>query len=169
MSKPTPEQLRVIEKCQAEFERHWLLDPLTKEIKRKPVGWLKKLGNFFWKDRQTVFALYWWCKKRWFQSDAMPFTFPIANDNMPIKGFPVKYELQGGWTIPKSDLKYLYKGPLASEGLSQILVQHQLGWQKFVLLFNQLKPIGSVVVFIGACIRYWPELKQFWEYLTNGI
>ena len=78
---------------------------------------------------------------------------------MPIKGFPIKYELQGGWSIPSRELTFLASGPLAAEGLHPILVPAKIGWQRLVFWFKQLAPIvsGSIII-IGSLARYWEEL-----------
>jgi len=76
---------------------------------------------------------------------------------MPIKGFPMKYELKGGWTIPRSDLKYLIKGPLASEGLSEILVPAALGWQRFLLYIRQFGTAVSTLIAIAGAFYRWRE------------
>jgi hypothetical protein len=94
----------------------------------------------------------------------IPLDNPIQSDNMPIRGFPMKYELQGGWTIPRDDLKYLMKGPLASQGLSEVLVPAALGWQRVWLFLRQFGVIlGTLITLVGATIRWWPELLQLWK------
>lgn len=99
-----------------------------------------------------------------------PLGNPINSDNMPIAGFPMKYELQGGWTIPKDDLKYLMKGPLAAEGLKEVLVPHALGWQRIVLLFKQFGPVVSgVIAIVGTVVRYWAEFVSLVSGLANAI
>lgn len=64
---------------------------------------------------------------KWSKPDAIRLQFPVDHDNMPIKGFPIKYKLINGWTIPNSDIKYLTNGPLVSEDLRKIIVQHNIG------------------------------------------
>ena len=89
---------------------------------------------------------------------------------MPLVGFPVKYEMQGGWTIPKGDLKYLSNGPLASEGLSEILVPHALGWQRFLLVVKQFGPVlVGLISIVGVVVRYWAELAKVLNWLQRNI
>jgi hypothetical protein len=161
MHGPTPEQKRRIEKAKTELSEFWYVDFNTKEIRHKESSRLQKFIEIFWKKRNSVGELYWWIKYRFAKEDAMPFHFPIQSDNMPIEGFPMKYELKGGWTIPSNDLKYLTKGPLASEGLSKVLVQHALGWKRVVLLIKQYGPIlTGLIAIVGTIVRYWPELLK---------
>jgi hypothetical protein len=117
MIPKTPEDERNINKSKKEFEANWYVDFKNKEILRKPMSLANRIKNFFWKDRFYIYPLYWWCKCRWAEENLMSLPFPIQSDNMPNSGFPMKYELQGGWTIPERDRKYLYKGPLSSENL----------------------------------------------------
>jgi hypothetical protein len=162
---PTPDQHRQIERLTKSFAEDWYLDFATKEIRHKDAQGLRRLVDLLWRRRHKVFALYWWCKKQFAEPHAMAFPFPIRHDNMPIAGFPVKYELQGGWTIPRRDLRYLLKGPLASENLSEVLVAHDLGWQRFLNLVRKFGPLGALVTFAGVLVRYWPEMRKVWEWL----
>ncbi|MFT4900357.1 MAG: hypothetical protein ACI9U0_002161 [Flavobacteriales bacterium] len=163
MIPKTPEHERNIHKSKKEFDTNWYVDFETKEILRKPMSLMNRIKNFFWKDRFSIFSLYWWCTYRWVEGNAMSFPFPIQADNMPISGFPMKYELQGGWTIPTCDRKYLYKGPLASENLDTVIVPHQLGFQRFLNFLNQIKSIAMIFIpIIGVCIRYWTEILQIY-------
>ena len=162
----TPEHERNINKCKKKFEDNWYVDFDTKEIRRKPMSRTNRIKNFFWKDRFSIFSLYWWCKHRWVEGNAMAFPFPIQSDNMPISGFPMKYELQGGWTIPTSERKYLYKGPLASENLDTVIVPHLLGFQRFVSFLDQIKSIAMIFIpIVGLCIRYWTEISKIYASL----
>ena len=77
-----------------------------------------------------------WLRHRQAEEDAILFSNQINTDQVPIKGFPRKYALAGGWTIPESDLKYLRDGPLVSEDLKDVLVPDARDWRpivKFVL------------------------------------
>ena len=166
MIPKSPEHERNINKCKKKFEANWYLDFETKEIRRKSISRMNRIKNFFWKDRFSIFSLYWWCKYRWAEEDAVAFPFPIQSDNMPISGFPIKYELQGGWKIPTCDRKYLYKGPLASENLDIVIVPHLTGFKRFVSICVQFSPIvGSFITVIGAFIRFWPEILATWQKL----
>lgn len=163
MRGPTPDQLRTIDKLVADFEAAWYLDVGTKEIRLKPMSISQKLRSMFWKKRYPVFALYHWAKDKWLLGEFNRYPFPIDHDNMPIRGFPMKCELQGGWTIPQSDLKHLIKGPLASEGLNEILVPAALGWQRLWLFIRQYAPVvGTIAATVGTVARYWPELSALY-------
>lgn len=170
MNVPTPDQQRKIDQAVRLFKEGWYADFATKEIRRKPVSNWRSAVEIFWKRRHPVFAMYWWAKHRFSEPQGMTYAFPLHHDNMPIKGFPVKYELQGGWTIPSTDLKYLMKGPLASEGLAEILVPHALGWERFLLFLKQFGPlVASAIMILGASIRWWPELVKLWAWFKDAI
>lgn len=165
MNKPTPEQTRRIKKAHSDLQEYWNINPKTKEIFRiKENTRLAKFKRFFWKKKHTVWEFYWWIKQRWSQSDTIVFPFPINSDNMPIKGFPMKYELLNGWTIPKSDLKYLTNGPLASEGLQSILVQHNIGLKKIYKILGQY---GRIITATMATISFILLIVKNWEWISN--
>jgi len=104
----------------------------------------------------------------WAKERLIVFEFPSKHENMPIDGFPVKFELQGGWTIRHSDLKYLTDGPLASEGLHRILVPANLGWQRALEGAKQVAPIFTIIgVFVTIAVSL-PRLKAIWQTLTNA-
>jgi len=160
---PTPDQLRKTKEAFQQVGEYWFVDLNTKELRRKSLSGFKWFTNLFWKKRHSVWEFYWWIRYRQAEPDMTAFENPIHSDNLPILGFPMKYELLNGWTIPKDDLKYLVNGPLASEGLSEILVPHALGWQRVIQFFKQYAaPIisGAVVIF-GSILRYWPEISLF--------
>jgi hypothetical protein len=163
MNGPTPEQLRIIDKLVGEFEASWYLDGVTKEIRRKPLSHWETLKNVFWKKRYSVFALYHWATRKWCLKEFNCYHFPIDHDNTPIKGFSMKYELRGGWSIPQSDLAYLIRGPLASEGLHEILVPAAMGWQRAWLFIRQFsRLIGTLIGVVVLLDRYWLELSSFY-------
>ena len=75
----------------------------------------------------------------------------------------MKYELRGGWSIPQDDLAYLIKGPLASEGLHEILVPAAMGWQRAWLFIRQFSAvIVALLGVVGAAVRWWPELSSLY-------
>lgn len=131
---PSPEQQAEIDRVVELFDKDWAIDVKAMEIKRKQRGFFQKLRDIFWPRRHDVFALYWWLKHEFHQKNRpnlMPFTFPVNHDNLPIPGYPMKYEIIGKWSIPKSDLKYLKKGPLARVSTNEVLVSHQIGFERF--------------------------------------
>ena len=163
MNGPSPDQRRRILAAYKLVGKYWYTDFSTKELRRKPLKGLSKILNLFWKTRHTVKEFYWWLSYRRAEEDMIMFPNPIHSDNMPIPDFPIKYELQGGWTIPRGDLKYLIKGPLVSEGLTEILVPAALGYQRLWLFVRQFAPvIGAIISFAGALIRWWPELMAIY-------
>jgi len=166
MNEPTPEQQRRVQEAYDSVNEYWYADLSTKELRRKPLKGFSKFINLFWKERHTVWGFYWWLAYRRAQADMMPLGNPIESDNMPIKGFPMKYELKSGWTIPREDLKYLVKGPLVSQGLTEVLVPHALGWQRLLLFIRKFGIIlGALISIVGAIIRWWTELVELWNYL----
>jgi len=155
MTAPTPDQSREIGRAVKSFSEDWYVDFKTKEIRRNPIqGWRRWL-NVIWKRKYPVFALYWWAKHNWASELLIVFPFPIQSDNMPIEGFPMKYELLGGWTIPKDDLKYLTHGPLASEGLHNILVPASIGWQRIFEVIKQFAPVVSMAAGLVTLAANW--------------
>ena len=118
----TPDRIRQIESMIDAFDRDWYFDTGTKEIRRKARDLRGRLLDMFWRPRHTVKAMYFWVNRNWSSATMMVYDFPLRHDNTPIKGFPMKFELQGGWTIPASDLRYLTEGPLAGEKLREVLV-----------------------------------------------
>jgi hypothetical protein len=166
MNTPTPEQKRKMQEAYDSVDQYWYADLSTQELRRKPLKGFPKFVNCFWKKRHPVWEFYCWLARRRAQEDMMPLNNPIESDNMPIKGFPMKYELKGGWTIPSEDLKYLVKGPLASQGLSEVIVPHALGLNKFLLFIRQFsRLLWSLIGIAGVTIRYWTELVELWHCL----
>lgn len=104
--------------------------------------------------------MYWWSKRNWATERLIVFPFPLRHDNMPLKGFPVKTELQGGWTIPRSDLHYLKAGPLASEGLHEILVPADIGWRRILDVAKQFAPIATIFSASVTVITNWSLVVQ---------
>jgi hypothetical protein len=96
MNTPTPEQKRKMQEAYDSVDQYWYADLSTQELRRKPLKGFPKFVNFFWKKRHPVWEFYWWLARRRAQEDMMPLNNPIESDNMPIKGFPMKYELKGG-------------------------------------------------------------------------
>ena len=114
----------------------WYLDFDTQEIRRKRMTLFQLLRHVLWPVKNTVWEFYVWLRHRQAEEDATLFSNQINTDQVPIKGFPRKYALAGGWTIPESDLKYLRDGPLVSEDLKDVLVPDARDWRpivKFVL------------------------------------
>jgi hypothetical protein len=136
--------------------RFWYTDLKTKELRRRALKGLPRLIDVFWKKKHTVLQFYWWLAQRRADVDMIVFDNPIQSDNMPIKGFPMKYELLGGWTIPHADLKYLKGGPLAEEGLQRILVPASLGWPRVLEVFRQVAPIATTLAGIATLTNLWP-------------
>ncbi len=152
---PTPEQKAEIDRVVDRFDIDWTIDIKTKEIKRKRRNILQKVYDIFFPSRHSVFALYWWLKYQYHRKDRvnlMPFTFPIKHDNMPIPGYPMKYEIIDGWTIPKKDLKFLVKGPLARISPSVVLVPHQIGFERIKSFAKAWGPIITITAAILTII-----------------
>jgi hypothetical protein len=127
------------------------------------------MRQFFWQDRNTVWEFYVWLRHRQAEADAMPFSNQIDGDNLPMKGFPKKYALAGGWTIPQSDLKYLRDGPLASEDLHEILVPPSLGWLRVVDFFRQFAPVVTVISGTVAVATNWGTVVAVASSIANAF
>lgn len=156
-----PELIRKRDTALKSVAEYWYLDFSTKEIRRKPQKGLAAIKQLFWKKRHTVWQFYVWLRHRQAESDAMAYPNQISGDSTPLKGFPNKYELKGGWTIPSTDLTFLTHGPLASEGRAEILVSAINRWQSGMLIIKQTGVVlGALITIIGACVRWWPELSS---------
>ena len=87
---------------------------------------------------------------------------------MPLDGFPMKFELQGGWTIPLGDIRFLKEGPLASEGLHRILVPANLGWRRALELGKQIAPLFTIIGVLVTMVVNYPALRRVLAILTNA-
>ncbi len=162
----TPEIIRKRDEAIVSVGEYWYLDFKTKEIRRKPQSGFAAIKQFLWKKRHTVWQFYVWLRHRQAEADAMPFPNQIDGDNVPLKGYPKKYELKGGWTIPSSDLFYLTHGPLASEGRHDVLVPETNLWKSFLLVVRQAGVlIGAAITCVGACVRWWPEISKVFSFI----
>ncbi|MDP1652385.1 MAG: hypothetical protein Q8L56_06655 [Rhodocyclaceae bacterium] len=169
MNGPTPDQLRNIDNLVKLFDKDWFADTSTKEIRRKPIKGWRRVLDVIWKQKHTVFAMYWWIKHNWASERLIVHHYPMRSDNMPIKGFPVKCELQGGWTIPKADLKYLTHGPLASEGLHEIIVPASHGWRYAFEVFKQFAPVVSIAAGAVTIGTNWATVTALYQWATNAF
>ena len=161
---PTPEQQAEIDRVVKDFDEDWMIDVKKQQIRRKPRGFVQKVKEFFLPRRHNVFALYWWLKYEFHKkhrTDYMPFTFPVKHDNMPIPGYPMKYEIVGNWSIRKSDLKYLTKGPLARISPIEVLVPHSIGWERIVSWSKVWAAPLTVIAAILAIIVRSIQLASF--------
>lgn len=168
MKERTPEQKREIEDIFLELNKYWSIDYKTKEIRRVlPQNWKQKLSHFFWKKRNTVEELFWWADRYFAKNmqETIVEMSPIKCDGMEIEGFPMKYKLSSGYKIPTKELKYLKNGPLASETLDKILVQHAIGWNRIALFFKQwgwiVTAIVGTITLIGYLIKLSKVINEF--------
>lgn len=163
----TPDQDRRIKSAIGEVDQYWFADTQTKEIRRKALGGFERSCNLIWPRKHKVRELYWWVTENWAKERLIVFDFPMNHDNIPLDGFPMKFELQGGWTIPQSDRKYLTDGPLASEGLHKILVPANLGWRRALEGAKQIAPVFTIVGVLVTIAVNLPRLKAIWQSLMN--
>lgn len=119
---------------------------------------LQRLRQFLWRDKNTVWEFYVWLRHRQAEPDAMALPNQIDGDQVPVKGFPSKYSLAGGWTIPLDDLKYLKDGPLVSEDRKEILVPASLGWPRVLEALKQIAPIVTIASGLIAIAVNWSKL-----------
>ena len=169
-SLDTPEKQKKREQLRNQFDKDWFLSFNPPQIKRKKKTFLEKVISFFRPKRHSVFALYWWLKKQRFDNEnARKYEFPIKHDNMPVKGVPMKYELNKIWTISQSDLKYLYGGPLIDHDLN-ILVPYENNWKKYIRITKLFGKIAiPVISIIGAIFRWKTELLEFFEWIKSLV
>ena len=168
MNSPSPDQIRRMNEEAAQFELDWYFDTNTKEIRHRELRFIEKLTDIIWRRRHRVRAMYWWVKYNWATEKLIVFHFPLRHDNMPIPGFPMKSELQGGWTIPESDLKCLRDGPLASENLTRLLVPADLGWRQLFKTAKQFAPVITIVAGTVTVLTNSERLLEFLRRLANA-
>lgn len=158
---PTPDQKRNIDKEKDSFGNNWYLDLNTIEIRHNPIPWWKVPIDIIWRKKNSVFGMYWWLKyERLSNEQSRSFDFPLIHDNMPIEGQPMKYQLQGKWTIPKKDLKFLSGGPLIDQDF-KLLVRPNFVFKNFCS--NVVPPIKVIAAIIGLCgtiIKWWPQISK---------
>ena len=169
MNGPSPDHQRRMIEAREEVARYWYTDLKTKELRRKPLLGFGRWVNTIWKKRHTVWQFYWWLAYRRAEEDMIVFSNPIQSDNMPIKGFPMKYELLGGWTIPKDDLRYLKSGPLAAEGLQHILVDASLGWPRILELMRQFAPVVTIIAGLVTTTTNWSVVLRVLAVVANAF
>lgn len=157
----TPDLVRKRHRALKSVGERWCLDFATKEIRRKPpTGWAT-VRQLLWRDRDTIWEFYVWLRHRQALPDAILSPSQIDGDGLPMKGFPRKFALAGGWTIPQDDLKYLKDGPLASEDRHEILVPASQGVSRFFDLFKQVAPIVTVASGAVAIATNWATVVSF--------
>ena len=150
---PTPEEKREIDRVVARFDEHWEANAKTLQIRRKPRSRLRQAWEFIKPPKHNVFALYWWVKYYWKDRVGLGSApFPIRHDNTPVAGYPMKYELLGGWNIPEYDLRYLQKGPLALEQDGTVLVPWDSGVVKLKRLCREWGPVFGILSSIATII-----------------
>lgn len=164
----TPDQIRTVQSAVSDVSQHWYADTSTKEIRRHTPRGLSRAIDLVWPHKHQVRELYWWIAENWASETLILFHFPMRHDNMPLDGFPMKFELQGGWTIPQSDIRYLKDGPLAAEGLHNILVPANLGWMRILEFGKQIAPVFTIVGVLVTIIVNFPGLKATIARLTNA-
>lgn len=154
MSCPKKNDIKKINAIFNRLDKYWYADVQTKELKRKDRAWYTWPYDFIFNRKHTMCEFYWWLKQA--HLSFMNMDRPLMSDNLPVKGVPMKYELLNGWSIPKEDLKHLYKGPLMSEGLDELLVPVSNRWQEFMILSG--KAIALLLLGLGI-------YKAFFEFL----
>lgn len=161
----TPDREREIQTAIDAFDRDWHINTNTHEICLKKRSVLRKFCDIVWKKKHSVLAMYWWVNLNWSSASMMMYKFPMTHDNMPIKGFPIKAEMQGGWTIPKSDLRFLKDGPLTTEGRHEVLVSANTWWQSVNKIFPALViSLGLVGTVIGITVDWGNFVKIVLEW-----
>jgi hypothetical protein len=161
----TPDREREIQTAIEAFDVDWYINTNTHEICLKKRSVLRKFCDIFWKKKHSVIAMYWWVNLNWSSASMMMYKFPMTHDNMPIKGFPIKAEMQGGWTIPKSDLKFLKNGPLTSEGLQEILVPASTGLMYVFELTKQFAPLVTISAGLVTIATHWETVRGVYAHI----
>lgn len=169
-SLDTPEKQRKREQLRNQFDKDWFLSFTPPEIKRKEKTFWENVKSFFRPKKHSVFALYCWLKKQYLVNEnARKFDFPVKHDNMPVKGVPFKYELNKIWTIPQSDIKYLYGGPLIDHEM-KLLVPPENNWKKYIRISKLSGKIAiPIISVIGAIFRWKTEILEFFEWIRSFV
>lgn len=162
MNKLKPAEIQKRERSTRNFDKYWEINCGTLEIKHRPLKGLVRITNLFWKRRFKVSDMYWWSARKLDSTEGIAFKNAIKHDDIPIKNFPRKHQIENGWSISAADLKYLYDGPLVDSN-GQLLVDHQSKIQKFVSLLTQLRPLSYVIMFALFCMRYKEEIARLFE------
>ena len=169
MHTPTPSELRKREKGIKSFDEHWEIIGNTFEIRHIQLKGWSKFIDYFWRKKHKVSDLYWWWSR---QSASLKWLYlndAIKHDDLPLEGFPRKYQMLNKWSILTEDLKYLYEGPLVDQTGHKTLVKHQSRIAKFVSVTSQLRPLGWLIPLILACFRYRNEIIELWNKLLSNI
>ena len=169
MTAPTPDRLRQIALMIDAFDRDWYFDTGTKEIRRKYRDLRGRLLDVFWRSRHTVKAMYFWVNKNWSSETLIVYDFPLRHDNTPIKGFPMKFELQGGWTIPTSDLKYLTEGPLATEKTGDVLVPASSVVTQVLDAARKYGPVLTASSAVLGIVTNWKTASTAIQWIKNAV
>jgi len=126
----------------------WELIPDQKLICRRGTsGGNLWRGLFSFVKPYPVLALYRMTKEEWLQHD-QSFRFPLLH--IPASE---AFKLDNGWSVPKRDIKYLYRGPLWTEDGSTCLVPRYTGsevakrwagiWKLAVI------PLGLILIYVA--------------------
>ena len=100
MREDTPRLKNRRKNLAEEFGKNWDFDFSTKQIVRKPRSLKRRCWEFLVQKKFSIFAFYWWTKYERYQNETFrKFSSPVRHDNTPVKGVPMKYERQGGWTF----------------------------------------------------------------------
>lgn len=152
------------DKAVKELNLYWEVDIKQQQVRLKDQErWWKKL-YLKWFKRFRVKELYAWMQSTWGSTQMMSHKTGIKHDDFKIskeleKIVPRGYQLQGGWSIRESDLKYLVGGPLLSEDGQRLLVRAQGTLGRFVVFLEKYyKPIRialAVVAAVFAILTYF--------------
>jgi hypothetical protein len=163
MNQPTSSDLRKRSSEIETFAKYWYVNSQTSEIRHATFNFWRKLINLFWRKKHKVSNLYWWTVQNWATSEMIIYPDAIRHDDLHIKGYPRKYQLKNGWTIPSKDLKYLYEGPLVDESGTKVLVKHQSTTKNIISFISQLRPLSWIITLVLTCFRFRVEIIAVWQ------
>jgi hypothetical protein len=158
MSFDTPRKKNRREKLAKRFSEDWETEYKTNPIIRyKRKSGLSGLWQKFFGRKHSVFSMYCFFKYEYLNNkNAQKFYFSLDHDNIPVKGVPFKYELQGTWDIDDADLKYLYGGPLIDQH-TELLVPADTrfnGFIRFIRFRQKITPtVALISAFIGVVVK----------------
>ena len=115
-------------KAVRDLSPYWEIDFKNNQVRLShQPDWRRRL-YLRWFKRFLVKELYAWMQSTWSTVQMMTHPTGIKHDDFKIsteleKVVPRGYQMQGGWTIRESDLKYLVRGPLLSQDGQRLLVK----------------------------------------------
>ena len=145
------------EKAVNNLKPYWEVDFKNHQVTLSNQKNLWRRYYLKWFKRFRVKELYAWMQSTWCTQDMMPHPTGIKHDGFKIskdleKIVPRGYQLQGDWTIPESDLRFLVGGPLLSQDGQRLLVKTHGPIIGFLLFLGKYGNLIGLVLGIASII-----------------